>query len=519
MFPMLLGSLVVPAVALCTLWAALTWAARRWWADSPHVDVSLGFASYETDRWNISCYRMANPLETDRLCCCGCLRGRHAKRGLRLFYRAGALAGCVAVVVIPLLGLAHLASTLASSPSVEAAARSTGAVITPLVPGVNVPLARLPYLWVGILVAVAFHELGHAVALGCEGRSISGAGVFVAVCFPGAYVRIADEVREQLSPPAQLRVYCAGVWHNFVLCVAAYACIQMLLPGLCSTAYTCPGRTPLPPSSFSAAAAAATAPAVAQPHRPPEPAGLFVASIAAGSPLQPTLTLGGGALSSPPSPLPPFSPGARPSGAAADLGPGGSIGFSPGGPGGPGSPGGPGGGSTPFPAAAATYAQAGLWPNDQVVAVNGMPVRDIGSWYRQLSRLVIPLPSGSSTAPHGKKTSSSSTSSSTSSNGGNGGGNNGGNNGGGVWRKGSPASADGTGRSGNAYHNRSSSSPPQPSSSASSWTAGRRLPPYALARLARSARSPGLCVPQSQLGRLHGLLKRGGRGGGRGGGG
>ena len=54
---------------------------------------------------------------------------------------------------------------------------------------------QMPYVWIGIIVSVSWHELGHALALGCEGLSITGAGVFIAVCLPGAYVRISDEVR------------------------------------------------------------------------------------------------------------------------------------------------------------------------------------------------------------------------------------------------------------------------------------------------------------------------------------
>ena len=37
-------------------------------------------------------------------------------------------------------------------------------IITPLVPGVNVELAHVPYLFIALLVSAVIHEAGHALA-------------------------------------------------------------------------------------------------------------------------------------------------------------------------------------------------------------------------------------------------------------------------------------------------------------------------------------------------------------------
>ena len=63
---------------------------------------------------------------------------------MRMFYQAGAVFGAIGVFVVPVLAMAHLIRVLSLHTfDVKAAAQSTGAVLTPLVPGVNVPLAQV----------------------------------------------------------------------------------------------------------------------------------------------------------------------------------------------------------------------------------------------------------------------------------------------------------------------------------------------------------------------------------------
>jgi len=52
-----------------------------------------------------------------------------------------------------------------------------------------------------------------------EGVPVRGFGVFLYVMYPGAFVEFQDEDLDRLPPLRQMRIFGAGVWHNFVLCV------------------------------------------------------------------------------------------------------------------------------------------------------------------------------------------------------------------------------------------------------------------------------------------------------------
>jgi S2P endopeptidase len=53
--------------------------------------------------------------------------------------------------------------------------------------------------------------------------------------FPGAYVDLCSDHLVVITPVRQLRIFCAGVWHNFVLVLVAFAllkCHPLLLDAL-----------------------------------------------------------------------------------------------------------------------------------------------------------------------------------------------------------------------------------------------------------------------------------------------
>ncbi|PIK58428.1 putative membrane-bound transcription factor site-2 protease, partial [Apostichopus japonicus] len=90
-------------------------------------------------------------------------------------------------------------------------------VLTPVMPGVNVPVQHLSYFFAVLLVSGVLHELGHAIAAVREQVMINGFGVFVMVVYPGAFVDLHTEHLLAIPPKRQLKIYCAGIWHNFVL--------------------------------------------------------------------------------------------------------------------------------------------------------------------------------------------------------------------------------------------------------------------------------------------------------------
>ncbi|KAJ1689991.1 hypothetical protein LUZ63_014146 [Rhynchospora breviuscula] len=82
------------------------------------------------------------------------------------------------------------------------------------------------------LLSIAFHEFGHAIAAASEGLQIEYIAIFLAVLFPGALVALNPSSLENLSPFSSLRIYCAGIWHNIVLCLGCaltILCLPLLL--------------------------------------------------------------------------------------------------------------------------------------------------------------------------------------------------------------------------------------------------------------------------------------------------
>lgn len=125
-------------------------------------------------------------------------------------------------------GVARALLQLVQADSVAGASAvaSASAVVQPVVPGLNFDPSAVPRAMCALVVALAVHELGHGLAASTERVRTEKVGVFVAVVFPGAFVRIEEGLLSQLPPRAQLKVYCAGAWHNVVL---ALACTVLVL--------------------------------------------------------------------------------------------------------------------------------------------------------------------------------------------------------------------------------------------------------------------------------------------------
>lgn len=85
------------------------------------------------------------------------------------------------------------------------------------IPGVTLPLEHLGYYLVALFISGVLHEAGHAIASFHEHIPINHSGMFLYVLYPGAFVDIPSRPLSLLPPGRQLKVICAGVWHNFVL--------------------------------------------------------------------------------------------------------------------------------------------------------------------------------------------------------------------------------------------------------------------------------------------------------------
>ncbi|KAG0249887.1 Membrane-bound transcription factor site-2 protease [Mortierella polycephala] len=110
-----------------------------------------------------------------------------------------------------------LAVDTGATPSVHGGSSEDDMVFIPVIPGVTFPISHLPYYLLALLVSGVIHEAGHAIAAAREKTQVSSTGIFLYILYPGAFVDISSRAMAIMTPIQQLRVICAGVWHNAVL--------------------------------------------------------------------------------------------------------------------------------------------------------------------------------------------------------------------------------------------------------------------------------------------------------------
>jgi len=105
-----------------------------------------------------------------------------------------------------------------------------GPVLQPVLPGLNLPHSQLFYYISSLLISSVYHEAGHAVSAFNGNIKMVGAGLLIMAIFPAAFVELPTEHLTSRSAKQQLRVYCAGVWHNTVLALFAWLMLVMSAP-------------------------------------------------------------------------------------------------------------------------------------------------------------------------------------------------------------------------------------------------------------------------------------------------
>ncbi|XP_049605011.1 membrane-bound transcription factor site-2 protease [Syngnathus scovelli] len=148
-------------------------------------------------------------------------------RALYVWFNSGLVFGVAAMLASAVLLVKTLQGTLAQMTS-DNPRMGAQQALQVVVPGVNLPTSHLAYFFLALLLSGIIHELGHAVAALREQVRVNGFGVFVFVVYPGAFVDLFTTHLNIVSPAQQLRIFCAGVWHNFVLCIVALALLFLL---------------------------------------------------------------------------------------------------------------------------------------------------------------------------------------------------------------------------------------------------------------------------------------------------
>ncbi|XP_060566706.1 membrane-bound transcription factor site-2 protease-like [Ruditapes philippinarum] len=178
------------------------WSARRYttWLDKTGFSVSVCQFRWYSTAMNRTFVRLA----------------QWRPQFLRTWFTCGVFFGLVAMLLSVFLLSLMVFNTLTRN-TVESQ------VLTPVMPGVNLPTSQISYYLLTLLVCGILHEIGHAIAAVREQVRVNGFGLFLLLIYPGAYVDLSSDHLQVISPLRQLRIYCAGVWHNFIIVLIGIA--------------------------------------------------------------------------------------------------------------------------------------------------------------------------------------------------------------------------------------------------------------------------------------------------------
>ena len=156
--------------------------------------------------------------------------GNSSKSVCSCWFTLGAVIG----VLLMVLSVVVLVLTLYQAMTVSDTSEQ---VLTPVMPGVNLPWSDIVYYLLTLVVCGVFHEAGHALAATAEQVRVNGFGVFMLFLYPGAFVDLHSDHLTIISPKRQLKIYCAGVWHNVILVLCAFG-VMWLLPYMFAPFYS-----------------------------------------------------------------------------------------------------------------------------------------------------------------------------------------------------------------------------------------------------------------------------------------
>lgn len=136
----------------------------------------------------------------------------------------------VSVFIMPIsvfLVIHTIFSMMKSSLQDEKGFQQTLLVVEPLVPGWNLPASDFGYYLLALFFSSLLHELGHAMAAVREDVHLVGFSLTIFFVIPVVLTHL-DQI-DTLSSVKQLRIYCAGVWHNIFLALVT-AVVATALP-------------------------------------------------------------------------------------------------------------------------------------------------------------------------------------------------------------------------------------------------------------------------------------------------
>lgn len=106
-----------------------------------------------------------------------------------------------------------------------------------LLPGVNLPLQHIGYYITSLLICSVLHEAGHGITAYLEDVTVLGFGLHLMLIIPIASTEIDTLQMRHLNLWKKLKIFSAGIWHNFLLAAFSYG-LLLLIPVLLSPLYS-----------------------------------------------------------------------------------------------------------------------------------------------------------------------------------------------------------------------------------------------------------------------------------------
>ncbi len=189
------------------VWIVLTGISRISWFNVTNPEIGLGFAYYRTTRLNAMISKI----------------GERGKIFWKVLWDIGIIAGLgILFTGLIVFSINIITFFLPKSSNV------TPIAITPVIPGITVSFASLPYFIVAIMIGAMVHEFAHGIAAINEKVSLKSTGIFVFLLFFGAFVEPEEETILKASSRSKMRIMAAGGLANMIF--AVFFLLVLLLP-------------------------------------------------------------------------------------------------------------------------------------------------------------------------------------------------------------------------------------------------------------------------------------------------
>ncbi|MHA1993204.1 MAG: site-2 protease family protein [Candidatus Hodarchaeales archaeon] len=189
------------------VWLVLSGISRMSWFTVSNPRIGLGSAFYHTTRLND-------------------LISRIGGRG-RIFWKLIWDVGIISGLGILFTGLIVFSINIVTF-FLPRSSDVTPIAITPVIPGITVSFASLPYFVVAIMIGAMVHEFAHGIAAINEKIPLKSTGIFVFLLFFGAFVEPEEEKILKASNRSKMRIMAAGGLANMI--VAVFFLTILLLP-------------------------------------------------------------------------------------------------------------------------------------------------------------------------------------------------------------------------------------------------------------------------------------------------